>query len=186
MSIIYIFGPSCSGKSTLCIELKKILGTEWIHIDRDNLIEQKNRIEVMDNIQIADLIHDILESTTKEIIADVALDEIFIDTDALVIIESQIPSRNKKDGEFYFLLLPPLDVLLQRNTMRDERRNRNYLSALTCRQFVTDTFAKLNKIPKEQFDAIFDSSSMTISDIANEIALVAQNKDTRQRIVKKF
>ena len=40
-NIIYVFGPSCSGKSSLAQALQEDLGNDWSYLDRDDLIEQK-------------------------------------------------------------------------------------------------------------------------------------------------
>ncbi len=38
-SIIFVFGPSCGGKSTLSKALCQKLGPSWNYLDRDDLIE---------------------------------------------------------------------------------------------------------------------------------------------------
>ncbi len=44
-SVIYLFGASCSGKSTLGGVLQESLGNEWVYIDRDDIIEQNGCTE---------------------------------------------------------------------------------------------------------------------------------------------
>ncbi|KTC82615.1 AAA family ATPase [Legionella cherrii] len=162
MTRIYIFGPSCSGKSTLSIELKNIFGDECEYIDRDDLIEQKICPEEM---------------------ADLTVDEIVKDIEKTVIVDSQIPWREKKDGELFFLLFPPLQILLARNEKRNENLNRARSRSEICKQFVIETYEALDKISKEQFDAVFDSSYVTIYEIADEIVQIIQNKKRISNII---
>lgn len=85
-NIIFLFGPSCSGKSTLAKALHNHFGNEWTYIDRDDLIEQ---------------------NLCTDLTADATLEERIRSIKNKVIIDAQIPWRKKREGEFYFRVLPP-------------------------------------------------------------------------------
>ena len=98
---IFIFGPSCSGKSSLSQFLYSQLGDDWIHLDRDDLIEKEGILD---------------ENADKEI-------DNRLEAKSKFIIDAQIPWRDKKTGELYFLVFPPLKTL----TDRDEKRTKDLL-----------------------------------------------------------
>ncbi|HAT8358262.1 TPA: AAA family ATPase [Legionella pneumophila] len=149
---IYIFGPSCSGKSTLGKKLQKLLGNDWLYIDRDDLIEKKECSE---------------ES------ADQYLDEKIKAREGKgTIIDAQIPWREKSDGEFFVLLLPPLKTLLNRNNNRTKFFNRNKEHHKICEDYVIETYYSLISAPSTQFDAVFDSGYSKLDDIANDVTQI--------------
>src|ERR1700722_7641570 len=96
-NIIYLFGASCSGKSTLGKALQNSLGNQWTYIDRDDLIEQ---------------------GLCSDSTANAALEEKVQSIKNRVIIDAQIPWRKKRKDELYFLVLPPLKTLLERDATR--------------------------------------------------------------------
>ena len=152
MSTIYIFGPSCSGKSTLGEKLQKLLGNDWLYIDRDVLIEQK-------------------QCSTET--ADQCLDEKIKAREGKgTIIDAQIPWREKSDGEFFVLLLPSLETLLNRNNKRTQFFNRNTKRHKICEDYIIETYHRLSNEPRTQFDAVFDSGYSKLDDIANEVTQI--------------
>lgn len=142
-NIIFVFGPSCSGKSTLGQALQKNLGSEWTYIDRDDLIEQNACIE----------------STANQ-----TLEERIQSIKGKIIIDAQIPWREKQKGEFYFMVLPPLEVLLERDTKRTINLQRTERRAYYAREYVVKTYNTLSKMKRENFDHCFDSSRESIMD----------------------
>lgn len=147
-TVIFLFGPSCSGKSTLGQALQKDLGSEWTYIDRDDLLEQNGHAE----------------ST-----ADRILEERIQAIKDKVIIDTQIPWREKRQGEFYFRVLPPLEILLKRDLERTVKLQRPERQAHYAREYVLNTHHTLSKLKKEEFDHCFDSSRESVTD---EISMV--------------
>ena len=78
---IFLFGPSCSGKSTLGKGLQKSFGDPWSYLDRDDLIEQ---------------------SGCNDAEADALLDKKIESLKDKIIIDAQIPWREKKQESFTF------------------------------------------------------------------------------------
>lgn len=145
MTCVFLFGPSCSGKSTLGKALQSNLGGKWTYIDRDELIERK---------------------LCTEAIADRLLDEKIQSLKDKVIVDAQIPWREKQKGEIYALLLPPLEVLLERDAMRTVKLQRTAKRAFYARQYVEETHLILNAMERNRFNCCFDSSHESV---CNEI-----------------
>lgn len=142
---IFIFGPSCSGKSTLGKALQKSLGPSWTYIDRDHLIENEGCAE-------AD--------------ADTALEKRVQEIGQRVIVDAQIPWREKKQDEIYCLLLPPLPALLERDAQRTKILMRPEKRARWARQYVIDTHETLSKADKSSFSLCIDSYIPLSAEIA--------------------
>lgn len=151
VKVIYIFGPSCGGKSTLGMALKESLGDQWTYVDRDKLIEQNCKNEQEEN----DL--------------NVCLEEKIRSLKEKVIVDAQKPWREKKQDELYILVLAPLNVLLE----RDAERVRNWTSSKPRSKWATDYVIKTHQIfenmKKEQFDYQFDSSRVSVQEEVNLI-----------------
>lgn len=143
-NVIFLFGPSCAGKSTLGIALQNDLGNDWTYIDRDDLPESE---------------------------ADETLEK-RIESVKNLIIDAQIPWREKKMGEFYFVVLPPLDILLQRDAERSEELHRSAKRAHYAREYVLETYNTLSAMKQETFDHCFDSSKESVTDEINRIKSV--------------
>lgn len=142
MSVIFLFGPSCAGKSTLGKALAQSLGREWHYIDRDELIEQR---------------------VCREEGANVELDARIFALREKIIIDAQIPWRQKQREERYFLILPPLSILLERDGERTRELSRDQLTARAARRYVCETHATLSSMkPCLGFDECFDSSKMSV------------------------
>ncbi|MBA2369905.1 MAG: hypothetical protein H0V82_12945 [Candidatus Protochlamydia sp.] len=118
-NIIFLFGPSCSGKSTLSIALQESLGNEWTYIDRDELIEQ---------------------NVCTVSAADRTLEEKIKLMKGKIIIDAQVPWKEKQKGEFYFMILPPLEVLLKRDVERTINLKRPEKQAFFAREYVKPEF----------------------------------------------
>lgn len=143
MNCVYLFGPSCSGKSTLGKALQHTLGDQWTYIDRDDLIEQ---------------------SLCSESTADAFLDERIQLIKNKIIIDTQIPWREKRKGELYFLVLPPLKILLERDEARTLQLQRTARRAYYAKEYVKKTHHILDKRDKTEFDYCFDSSQVSVED----------------------
>lgn len=154
-NVIFIFGPSCSGKSTLAKALQKSLGREWTYIDRDDLIEQK---------------------LCTESAADIALDDRIQTIKKNIIIDAQVPWRGKQESEFYFLVLPPLEVLLERDAARTLKLQRPIERAHFAREYVIKTYNTLNNWNKNSFDHCFDSSHESLSDEVAKVRSLTTSK----------
>ena len=146
--VIYIFGASCSGKSTLAKALQNSLGSQWTYIDRDDLIEQ---------------------GLCSDSTANKALEKKVQLIKNRVIIDAQIPWRKKGKGELYFLVLPSLKTLLERDTARTLKLKRTERRAYYAREYVKETYQILDKIEKTAFDYCFDSSKAFVQDEVNLI-----------------
>lgn len=146
--VIYLFGASCSGKSTLGQALLSHLGNQWTYVDRDDLIDQG-----------------LCSDTT----ADVTLEAKIQQIRNRVIVDAQIPWKKKEKGELYFLVLPPLQTLLDRDTQRTSELQRTATKAQSARDYVIETHDTLAQMDKADFDYCFDSSQLSVQDEVNLI-----------------
>jgi guanylate kinase len=146
--IVFIFGASCSGKSNLSQALHQHFRKDWQCIDRDDLIEQ---------------------SECSEANANATLDAKIQSIGKCVIIDAQIPWRKKRSGEFYFLVFPPLKILLERDQKRTINLKRNEQRAAGAKAYVEETHEILEKMAKEDFDLIFDSSQISVKEEIDRI-----------------
>lgn len=162
ISIFHIYGPSCSGKSSLCQALKETFQEQAIYIDRDDLLE-KEKIEESE--------------VDKEI--DRRIDR--LKRSYFLLIDAQIPWRQKKEEEIYIALLPPIEVLRFRNQIRNERMGRSEKRAFYALQFVEETFEKISTLPSETFDHSFDSSILSSREIASYILQNNANNTNDQK-----
>ena len=97
-------------------------GDRWTYIDRDELIEQ---------------------GICKEAEADQALEQKINTIQHRMVIDTQIPWREKNEGELYFLVLPPLQTLLDRDAQRTLFLNRPERQALRARNYVISTYTTI-------------------------------------------
>lgn len=134
----------------MCIaqSLLNTLGPLWTYIDRDEFIENK---------------------VCSESEADRFLDSRVREIGTRVIVDAQLPWRDRRVGELYFLLLPPLEVLLGRDAKRAQMRNRSEARAERAREFVIQTHNNLSQIPKDKFSACFDSSTTPVEECVKKI-----------------
>ncbi|MBP7074349.1 MAG: AAA family ATPase [Rhabdochlamydiaceae bacterium] len=148
---IFIFGPSCSGKSTLAEALQKKWGPNWTRIDRDDLSEAGCYSEMEANALLDQKIQTIKDN---------------------FIIDAQIPWREKKEGECYFLVLPPLGVLIQRDEKRAAFRQRSEKRAEYARKYVITTHAALSQMDPKSFDACLDSSVLSLEEEISKVEML--------------
>jgi len=152
--MIFVFGPSCSGKSTLAQALHLTLGNNWSYVDRDVLIEDG--------------------SCTDET-ANAVLDEKIRKAAKNLIIDAQIPWRKKAENERFFLVLPPLNVLLQRDAERTKFLERSSEKAEAAKQYVIETFEQLSTA-SDQFDLVFDSSKSAVQEEIQEVITLLKSE----------
>lgn len=97
-SALFIFGPSCGGKSTLSKALVERLGPSWIYLDRDQWIE---------------------DGLCTEEKADQAIEEellLLASKNEHVVVDAQVPWRApQKENELFVLVYAPLSELLARD-----------------------------------------------------------------------
>jgi cytidylate kinase len=148
MTTIFVFGPSCSGKSTLAEALEERLN--WTRIDRDDLIQQERYEESAANQFLDQKIQQCVEP---------------------LIIDAQIPWRGKQEKELYVLVLPPLDALIKRDEHRNTVLHRESARAERARKYVINTHTELSALPKNSFDLYLDSSVLSL---AQEVEQVVQ------------
>ncbi len=153
MTRIFIFGPSCSGKSTLAQALEKKWGPKWTRIDRDVLIESRECSDIDANAMLDQKIRMIKEK---------------------IIVDAQIPWREKQKGECYFLVLPPLEILIQRDEKRAINRERSEERAQQAREYVINTHATLSKMNPAAFDVCLDASVLSIEDEISKVESVIE------------
>lgn len=147
-NVIFLFGPSCSGKSTLGRALQNNLGRQWTYIDRDDLIEQ---------------------NLCTESTADATLEKRIESIKNKIIVDAQIPWREKEKSEFYFMVLPPLKVLLERDAIRTVQLQRPKERAQFAQEYVIESYNILISMDKKSFNCCFDSSKETVQDEVNTI-----------------
>ncbi len=156
---IFLFGASCSGKSTVGKALQHRLGNDWTYIDRDELIESE---------------------LATDSTANALLDEKIQRIGKHSIIDAQIPWREKKAGELYFLILPPLSILLERDAVRNLRLKRSIIRAYYAKQYVIETYQKLATMEKKEFTYSFKSSEISVQDQVNLIKTFLNCRDSSQ------
>ncbi len=155
--IIYLFGPSCGGKSRLGKALQNRLDGQWTYIDRDDLIEQGISVESE---------------------ADIVLEEKIYFIKNRIIVDTQIPWREKKEGELYCLVSAPLEILLERDAERTIKLNRSEVCAYDARKYVIDTHKILDQMEKSKFNCQFDSSRSSIQETVGVIKSLTLTQTT--------
>jgi cytidylate kinase len=153
-STLFVFGPSCGGKSTLSKALVQQLGPTWTYLDRDHLIQN--------GICIEDKADEMVEESILS----------FQSKNQNVVVDAQIPWRAQNKDEIYILVYAPLSELLARDSKRTARLRRSPERAHYARLYVETTFAEVFKAPVRlgfQYDLVLDSSHYSIE---NAIKLV--------------
>lgn len=128
---IIVMGASCSGKSTLCLQMLKKLPSSWCLLGLDE-IEDNFKASERDHT-ISDIIYELVHQ------ANALLEEgknVLIDTNVYDCLFKEIQSS----GRICVLVYCPLSVLLQRNEQRDKKLGRTARRAFYARQYVEETF----------------------------------------------
>ena len=151
---IFIFGPSCSGKSTLAKDLKERMEESWSVLDRDDLVQKEWIQEAKANEEVDRR----LEGQTR------------------MIVDAQVPWRDKKAGELFFLVYPSLDVLLERDAARTGRLKRPEKRAYWAREYVIETHKKLGEYESCFFDRSFTSGESLDQEVGAILELLKPQK----------
>ncbi len=155
--IVFIFGTSCAGKSSLSKQLlHRINEEQWKLIDRDIIIEECQN----------SYIHINPHATKKQIRQ--AFDEIELRADELVLAEMRYCFQNRYhviiDTQFYHdivnqvkeyhpfsvLVYAPLHLLLERDQIRNQHLNRSNKRQFYAKAFIFETFAQLYQLEQPQ------------------------------------
>lgn len=139
---ILIFGPSCGGKSTLSKSLHESFGKEWSYLDRDDLVEQGHATD--------ETVNELIEKKLREFKGH-------------LILDIQVPWREKREDEIYILVFAPLSKLLERDLQRTLHLKRDETRAYYAKEFVIKTYGQLidkGGKPKFSCDGVLDSSLM--------------------------
>lgn len=160
-TILFIFGPSCGGKSTLAKALFQQLGPSWTYLDRDQLIE--------DGLCIEEKADEMIENSILS----------FQSKDQHIVIDTQIPWRAQKSkGELYVLVFAPLSELFARDLKRTIQLHRSPKRAYYAHLYVEETFAEVFKAPVRldfYYDLVLDSSQYSIdAEIKEVLNLLSQ------------
>lgn len=131
---IFVFGPSCSGKTTLAEALQNKLGKEWVYVHRDVLIRTGK-----------------CSPENAE-----ALMESMAAKHPHVIVDARFPWRSKHWDEVYVLLMPPLATLLARSLQRNEKHSR------VGQNYVKWTYSTLKRYHGKFFDYCLDSAHLSL------------------------
>lgn len=154
-SVLFIFGPSCGGKSTLAKSLVQHLGPLWTYLDRDELIKEGLCAEEQANTTLQDMIL-FMESNNQH-----------------VVIDAHIPWRAPNtEYETYILVHAPLSTLLARDAKRTVQLHRPPKRAHYARLYVEETFAEVFKAPVRLnfcYDLVLDSSKCSLKDEIVEV-----------------
>jgi len=147
-SILFVFGPSCGGKSTFSKALVRELGPSWNYLDRDQLIEDGLCLEEAADAHIEEMIHSFRLKNQH------------------VVIDAQIPWRApQKEDELTILIHAPLEELLFRDARRTALLQRPPQRAYYARLYVEETFVQVFQAPIDlgfTYDLMLDSSQHSV------------------------
>lgn len=127
--IVFVMGPSCSGKSTLAEALVEHLGNNWVLVSFDTLEDKLGRTIGAEAIFISmiDEINALLKSAKN----------VVIDTNTFYLSHC-----NRLSSMYinYVLMSTPLEVLFERDAIRAKRLRRAPKQAQRARDFVEKSF----------------------------------------------
>lgn len=128
-TVVFIMGPSCSGKSTISKILQNQLSENWVLVEYD---------EIEDNLQNK---HD-HELIFKELINIV---NNHLEQDKNIIIDTNFfqehaLSRLLSDNVVQIYIYAPLELLLQRDAERSFKMSRNEKRAFYAKEYVIESY----------------------------------------------
>lgn len=133
-SVIFVYGTSCAGKSTLAKNLAKTLGDSWQYIDRDEVIEEH-----------ADMPAQEIELRADDYVLEKAVT--LLQNGSSVVIDTQLHSHmlDKLPGfkTFSVLVYAPLSCLMKRDTLRQTIICRSEQRQFYARAYILTTFSQL-------------------------------------------
>lgn len=132
--LVLVNGASCSGKSTLTQALAANLGTNWIILDRDELENNGVPEEKIDRILTENICGHLTQGNG-----------VIVDTHTfqplLYVLTEYHPIT-----VFIYAMLP---VLIERDTLRQQNRQRSEQRQKYARAFILDTFVQLLTFSKD-------------------------------------
>lgn len=165
--VVFIVGPSCAGKSTIAHRVIKELDSNWILLEYDTIEEEMGRL--VKSKRIFEIVMDKVEynlANGKSVIVDSNV--FFTDVHANYAIEN-----NK-----IILVYAPLEILLERDTIRTEQLSRDRIKAERARMFVIKSFNRFFRKNKTiEFSGVFDTSKHSIDQLLYNIKrIIASDK----------
>jgi AAA domain len=145
--IIIVFGPSCSGKSTLSKKIAQQLGDKWHLLDRDDLIESGS-LDEDDLVGFADFINKMAQTSC-----------VVIDTNSYT---QDFFKALKPETKLRVAVYAPIATLLARDELRTQRLARTPQRALRAKQFVIDNYNYFF-CTKKGFDTGFSENNCQIN-----------------------
>lgn len=128
-TLVWIAGPSCSGKSTVSRLLHE-KHPSWTLIEYDTIEENMGR-HVSQELVFDQLITEINTALNQNT-------SVIVDTNTLY--KEKIEALQCKATVVYFYIYAPLELLLQRDAQRTLRLNRNKTQARRAQEFVIHNF----------------------------------------------
>lgn len=126
--IIFVYGSSCSGKSTLSTALARELSSLWRVIDRDDVIDQ-----CQDEERADDFLLEAIQAAFEQGVS--------------VIVDTQVPPQFAQNMQLYeplfVFVYANLPTLIRRDEHRSDIKNRPLMRNYYARSWVYDTFALL-------------------------------------------
>jgi predicted ATPase len=135
--LIVIYGASCAGKSSLSFALQEALGSPWIVIDRDDVIENEEKKGLMSSDAIEEMADTFLCHEIQE--AQKLGQNVIVDIQLPLPILGKFTSQNPLAVFVY----APLPFLIARDKKRAELRQRSADQARKARHYVLETYAAL-------------------------------------------
>jgi cytidylate kinase len=164
--VIIVFGPSCSGKSTLSKKIARNLGQEWLVIDRDDLIE-KGSLDPYDLKSFADYINKHIKVTS-----------LVIDTN---LYTTEFYNSIQADSKLRVLVFAPLARLIERDDLRNQRLQRAPDRAHRARLFVINNYRYFYNTDNQGFQIGYKQDQKDIS-TPYEIDLLAYSESAESSV----
>lgn len=179
IDVIIINGPSCAGKTTICKEICKISNEKIVHLQADKIKDLY--LSIFDNFKFTDENIDINDWNNKSrLIGKSIFTKILLATakeiassNIKVVIDTNIDGIDAKDSaRFYLKYLKdfkvyfvgidcPVEERLRRFELDPNKGRRNEKNI----RFQSDVF----EVNKDLYDSCFDTSKLSVADIAKEI-----------------
>lgn len=149
LKILFIYGTSCAGKSSLSKQLIQCLGNQWQLIDRDAVIEeqQASYLQTYSHLTKEQIRHglDEIEASADDIVLQKIHES--LQNHLSVIVDTQL-HQNLLDClqgflSYSVLVYAPLLVLLERDEQRSLRLKRSERRKFYAKAFILETFAQL-------------------------------------------
>jgi adenylylsulfate kinase-like enzyme len=157
--VLFIMGPSCSGKTTIARAVQQELGQEWILAEYDVIEDEMH--ERADHVAVFNNLMRYVNKKLKE------NKNVLIDTNFMCLPAcEQLISLEK----IYIVCSAPLTILLERNRTRNSKKNRTSAQVDIAQEWIKESYN--NFFSSEQpirYDCIIDTTSTTIEDCTTKI-----------------